>query len=63
MATWMHTDEECIAAAKLAGADDFIRRLAGGLQHHAARATARTSARASASCLPLRVRLWLIRLS
>ena len=35
-------DEECIAAAQLAGADDFIRRLPEGLQYHAAQATAPT---------------------
>ena len=31
------TDEECIAAAKLAGADDFIRRLPQGYDTHAHR--------------------------
>ena len=31
------TDEECIAAAKLANADSFITRLPDGLQHHADR--------------------------
>ena len=34
------TDEECIAAAKLANADGFITPPAGRLRHHARRATA-----------------------
>ena len=44
-------DEECIAAARLAGADDFIRRLPDGYNTMLA-ATARTFRRASASCWP-----------
>ena len=43
------TDEECVAAAKLAGADDFITRLPEGYHTHPDRRTARTSRRASAS--------------
>ena len=46
-------DEECIAAAKLAGADDFIRRLPRATTPCCS-ATVPTSARASASCLPSR---------
>ena len=30
MATWMPHDDECMAAAKLANADGFIRRLPDG---------------------------------
>ncbi len=50
------TDEECIAAAKLAGADDFIERLARRVQHHALSATERTFRRVSVSCCPLPAR-------
>ena len=46
------TDEECIAAAKLANADDFITRLPERLRYHASRATAPTSPRDSGSCSP-----------
>ena len=44
------TDEECIAAAKLAGADDFITRLPRGIPDSCSRKTAPTFPRASGSC-------------
>ncbi|MFR1233940.1 MAG: hypothetical protein ACLSCQ_11065 [Evtepia gabavorous] len=46
------TDEECIAAAKLANADGFIRRLPDGYNTMDHRQRRATSARASASCWP-----------
>ena len=47
------TDEECIAAAKLAGADDFITRLPEGYNTHAHRQRQPACARASGSCISI----------
>ena len=52
------TDEECIAAAKLANADGFIRRLPRRVPHPAHRRRRPTSARASGSCWPSPGRPW-----
>ena len=51
-------DEECIAAAKLAGADDFIRRLPEGYNTMLHRQRREPLARASASCSPSPARPW-----
>ena len=51
------TDEECRAAARLANAELFIRRLPDGFNTMLT-GDGTTSPRASASCLPLRVRRW-----
>jgi ATP-binding cassette subfamily B protein len=56
------TDEECIGAAKLAGADSFIQRLPEGYNTMLP-TTPHPSRRASASCSPLRALPWQIRRS
>ncbi len=56
------TDEECIAAAKLAGADDFITRLPEGYQTMLT-GNGATFPRGSGSCCRLPGRRWPIRRS
>ncbi len=57
------TDEECIAAAKLAGADDFITRLLRKAMILFLQKTAPTCLRDSGNFCPLPGRLWQIRRS